>query len=333
MHKPRFFMLSQFSQIQLSIVSIAGGMAVCLLLFSLLLMTIPVQAMYPQTIVSTHGCAPNTPPPVSGTPLPVSTPGSVMLNEVLTSPHTTWNCQYPLVGSGPNFNSWIELYNPQNQPLNLYISHTQISLNGGSTWQSLPFGSVIAPNNFLVIFPLENNATPSSMWNIMLAIPSPTGETIIDQATVPVLLPDQSYGRIPDGSSNWQIIGQPTIDTSNDASNQPVTATPTKTPHPSHTPIPTKIPKPTKSTNSPSNPRATVTTNAGTQPAGNSLQMPSSTTPITGFPATTSTPLLSQNAPSTQNTASDIWHMAILISLFLLFCGLLVWCWRLFYSP
>jgi hypothetical protein len=333
MYKTRFFMTSHFPQIQVSGVFIARGISACLLLFSLFLMNMPVQATHLHMSPSTHPCAPNTPPPVSGTLLPASTPGDVMINEVLTNPNTSWNCQDPLVGSGPNFNSWIELYNPRSQPLDLFTSHAYISLDGGSTRQTLPFGSAIAPNNFLAVFPLENNAQPPQMWNIILAIPSPTGETILDQASIPVLLPDQSYGRIPDGSSNWQIVGQPTIDASNDASNQPITATPTKTSHPSQTATPTKIPKPTKGTSASSDPGTVGAPNTGTQPVGNQLQTPSSTAPITGSPATASTPIFGQSAPSASNTTSDAWQIAILISLLLLFCGTLLWGWRLFRTP
>ncbi|MEO7019617.1 MAG: hypothetical protein ABI234_05650 [Ktedonobacteraceae bacterium] len=325
---------------------------------SFFLLSMPVQAMptHLQTMNTAHGCAPNTPPPVSGTPIPVpATSGSVWINEVLSDPHTTWNCQYSLQGSGPIFNSWIELYNPQSLPLDLYASRIRISVNGGSNWYLLPFGSTIAPGGFFVVFPLENDPTPPSMWNVILSFAN-TG-IVIDQATIPLLLPDQSYARIPDGSANWQLVGQPTIDASNNASDQPVTATPTKTPSPTKTPTPTKTPSPTKTstptktssptktstptktssptrgTGSPGSIGATQPTNTGTQPAGNQLQLPSDTTSVTETPDTASTSGLGQSIPAVPNTALDAWHIVWLISLLLLFCGSLVWCWRIFHTP
>ncbi len=335
MRKTHFFASKHFSQSRLWTVSVALEMSLCLICSSFFLMSIPVQAMptHLQTMNTAHGCAPNTPPPVSGTPMPVpATSGSVWINEVLSNPKSTWNCSEPAGTFSPSTNSWIELYNPQNQALDLYTVHTEISLDGGTNWYHLPFGSAIAPGGFLVVFPLENYPTqPPSMWSVVLAFAS-TG-TVIDQVTIPTLLPDQSYARIPDGSANWQPVGQPTIDASNNASDQPITATPTKTPSPTKTPTPTKTSKPTKGSGPSSTTGATLPPNTGTQPAGNQLQLPSDTTSVTETPDTASTSGLGQSIPAVPNTGPDIWHIVWLISLLLLFCGSLVWCWRIFRTP
>lgn len=321
----RSFASNHLSQSQFRLAPITLGATIWLFLSSFFLMHIPVQATHLQTTASTHGCAPNTPPPVSGTTIPApAISGSVMINEVLSNPKSTWNCSDPAGDFSPSTDSWIELYNTQSQTLNLYASHAEISLDGGTNWYRLPFGSEIVPNGWLVIFPLEGLTTPPSpTWNMVFAV----GNTTIDQATIPTLLADQSYARVPDGSINWQSVGQPTIDASNNASGQPVTATPTKIPKP------TQTAKPTRATSSPGDPKATPSTYTGTQPAGNQLQIPPNPTSGTRLSATATTSILTQNTPATPSTTSDAWHMFTLISLLLLFCGSLVWCWWLFRSP
>lgn len=307
--------------------SLALSIVIAMLSSSLALLSMPAHATHLQATASTHGCAPNTPPPVAGTPvLPPSTPGSVWINEVLSSPKTNWNCTDPPGSFSLSTDSWIELFNPQSQALNLYAVHAEISLDGGSNWYTLPFGSAIAPGGFLVVFPLEGYPTsPSPAWNIMLAFASVN--SIIDQVNIPELLPDQSYARVPDGSTNWQPVGMPTIDASNNISSQPVTATPTKTPEPTKTLKPGRGPGSTGSTG------GTRPINTGTQPAGNQLQLPPDGTAPPETPGTGITPLSGQGPPSALNPLQNGWHIGLLVALLLLFGGALIWCWRLFRAP
>ncbi|MGH2478798.1 MAG: hypothetical protein ACRDHW_03980 [Ktedonobacteraceae bacterium] len=277
-----------------------------------------------QATTFTHGCAPNTPPPVAGTPVsPPATSGSVWVNEVLSNPKTNWNCSDPSGSFSPGTDSWIELYNPQSEALNLYAVHAEISLDSGTNWYTLPFGSAIAPGGFLVVFPLEGVASPPSAWSVVLAFASLN--SIIDQANIPALLPDQSYARVPDGSANWQPVGAPTIDASNNASNQPITATATKTP------APTKTSKPPRGSGSAGSTGVTPPANTGTQPAGNQLQLPPTVTSISQTPGAAATPASGQSLASASTTSLDIWHIVMLIALLLLFGGSLTWCWRLFH--
>src|SRR5260370_37029211 len=51
--------------------------------------------------------------------------------------------------------------------------------------------------------------------------------TTIDQVKVPQLAADQSYARLTDGASKWQVSTNPTIDASNNSST--VSSTPTST--------------------------------------------------------------------------------------------------------
>src|SRR5258708_12338098 len=100
---------------------------------------------------SGHGCAPPVPPPTPGSLAPAKI-GLIVINEILLLPHSTWNCSekgtYFL-----NSDTWLELYNPQNQAFNLYNSH--FAIDSGPTTNSFyfPFGVSIAAHAFLVVFP------------------------------------------------------------------------------------------------------------------------------------------------------------------------------------
>jgi len=114
------------------------------------------------------------------------------------------------------------LYNPQNQPLDLYSVHASIDSGPNTNSFYLPFGSAIAAHGYLVVFPRTAPsfvATESSTWRLLIS------GIAIDELKLLPLGEDQSYARIPDGGSTWQITSAPTID----ATNFLPLATPTKT--------------------------------------------------------------------------------------------------------
>ncbi len=293
----------------------------------------PVSATGPS-----HGCAPSIPPAVSGSPAPVpATPGIITLNEVLLNPATAWNCSDTAGVSSPT-DSWIELYNPQSQPLNLYTGHAMLDTGPGTNPYYFPLGASLAAQGFLVVFPftrLSISSTNSTALNVRLII---DGE-IIDQVAVPQLNPDESYARMPDGSGKWQITAAPTIDVSNMAGL--VTPTPTLNPTP---------------------PTSAGTGNNGNSSSGNTNNGSSSTTPVTGlvsgtqpawskvtFPVTptlnaisytsTSTPTTLSSPASTPvspvapvNNSSDTPRRIIVTLLLIALAATLFWCWRLFSS-
>src|SRR5258708_2351585 len=221
-----------------------------------------------------HTCAPDVPPAVSGTAIPApAIPGIVKINEVLSLPQSNWNCAEASTTYSVDTDSWIELYNPQKQPLDLFTAQAEISLDGGTNWSMLPDGSIISPGGFLVFFPpaLAHHALLSAAWHVVLFI----NFTTIDQVTTPVLEPDQSYAHIPDGSNLWQSVAQPTIGMSNNGSAQSVT--------PTSTLIEASIPSPTSTPSSPSSSQKTAIVNSvstsrasssDTQPAWSQLAFP-----------------------------------------------------------
>lgn len=290
------------------------------------LMTPPagVQAHSRQISVAAHGCAPDVPPVVSDTIPAQALPGSVLINEVVSQPKSGWNCSEPSGVFSQEKDSWIEFFNPQNRALDLYAAHALLSLNGGATTMYFPFGTSIAADSFLVIFPLEKQTSPApASWNITLSIDG----TTIDQAVIPLLQPDQSYARVPDGSTTWLYAGSPAIDTTNNNLNQPP-ATPT--------PTPTKTPQATSTPEQSATPQTAQPASFGTQPAWSQIKYPLDPSP-TVENTTTSTmsqepdtqqPGPTQDTPGPQNNGPSGWSVALIVLLALILLGTIVWSWR-----
>ena len=259
--------------------------------------------------VSAHGCASPTPPPTAGSPAQApASKGVVLLNEILLNPQSTWNCSE----SGTDFiskDTWVELYNPKNQPLNLYAAHAYLDSGPGTTIYYLPFGSAIAAHGFLVVFPRTvGNFAPEPAPTIRLLIAS----TTIDEVKVPRLAADQSYARLIDGASKWQDISTPTIDASNNTSG--VNSIPTS----QSTPAGYK--RPTNGNEHNNTPFAN-----GTQPAWSKLQLP---TPDTVPTASISSTPLPFSPPA--SSSSDLPRRIGMTALIVILASALFWCWRAF---
>ena len=86
---------------------------------ALLIVALFLNATTPRALsASIHGCASPNPPPVPGSPATApAIPGWLLINEVLLTPASTWNCSEPNGTFTPGRNAWVELYNPQSQPL------------------------------------------------------------------------------------------------------------------------------------------------------------------------------------------------------------------------
>ncbi|HVB25494.1 MAG TPA: hypothetical protein VNG51_26390 [Ktedonobacteraceae bacterium] len=267
----------------------------------------------PRSFAATgHNCAPPIPPPVPGAlENPPATPGILFINELLLVPHSIWNCSE----TGGNFSTqdaWIELYNPQSQPFNLYAAHTYIDTGSSTDAFYLPFGTAIAAYGFLVLFPFYSpNFRPGPSMTFRLII----GTTVIDQVAVPTLGPDQSYARTSDGGPNWQITASPTIDASNGS--------------PQSTPPATQGGGSSSGT-PPASPEAIAN---GTQPAWNQLLLPltpsTTTVPITRLnftPTTLVTPGLSTTNGLDAIQRIGLTCIVILLILVLFAC----WKWQLY---
>jgi len=262
-----------------------------------------------------HGCAPLVPPGIPGSPVPAPpAPGSIVINEVLLVPHSTWNCSE----SGSYFSTtdaWIELYNTQNQAFNLYAAHALIDSGPNTNAFSFPFGAAIAAHGYLVVFPRSSSDFVSSETAALrLVIP----QAVVDQVTVPPLGQDQSYTRTSDGAASWEITSAPTID----ARNTSLQATPTATTSP-------KGPGGTGSARTPVGSYSgdhTVLVD-GVQPDWNRLQIPTAT-PTASVVLHPATPPASTLSPG--SSGSDLPRRIALTVLAIALAATLFWCWKVF---
>jgi hypothetical protein len=268
-----------------------------------------------------HGCAPYIPPTVSGNPSPApAVPGIIVINEVLLAPHSTWNCSESSGNYSLLSDTWIELYNTQNQPFNLYAAHAEIDSGPNTNYFHTPFGASIAAHGYLVLFPrYDAGFVMTETSTLRLNI----GNAIVNQVTIPQLGPDQSYARASDGASAWQLTSAPTID----ASNAPVQAAPTATPPSSRL---TGVSGDTTHRGQSGNTQ-TSTSKAlvnGIQPPWSNLQLPT-VTPTSAIYTPPPTGTTSQ--PPTSN-AIDLPRRITLTILFILLALTILWYWRLYYK-
>jgi hypothetical protein len=272
-----------------------------------------------------HGCAPGTPPPVAGTLAdPEATAQVVFLNEVLSNPGSTWNCSDTGAKSAQN-ETWVELYNPQKQALDLYAVHSSLDSGPNTTPFYLPVGAAIASQGFLVVFPPVaifaqlSSSAGSSLLRLLI------NGTVVDQVTLFPLVSDTSYARIPDGGDSWQVTDAPTID----ASNVPPTPTPeaTRTSQSSSSKTAGNKSSAQQSTRTLDTGAISDTGNQliGTQPAWNALLVPAATHYV---PETTPS-TISHPAPQVNN-AADLPRKILLTSLAVASLIGLLWCSRFF---
>lgn len=276
----------------------------------LLLLQFTFVRVHAATVV--HGCAPSVPPLLPGTPgLPPTTPGIVLINEVLNNPGSTWNCAEAPKTFSLMTDSWVELYNPQNQPFDLYAAHTSLDSGPNTFTFQFPFGAAIAARAYMVVFPDSYSGMLKAGNNLRLTIAG----TEIDQVSIPALTADTSYARIPDGSTNWQIVTKPTINASNMSSTG---ATPT--------PLSTQG-SGNQSNGYSGNSNTTPTIANGNQPGWTKLRLPATIAPETPV---ANTPLLNLQSSPAPTGAWDGPRRILLTVLVVALALVLFWCWKLF---
>jgi len=285
-----------------------------------LFLSITTRSVSASTLVG-HGCAPFIPPGVSGTPNPApAASGIIVINEVLLVPHSTWNCTESSGNYSLLSDTWIELYNTQNQPFNLYAAHAEIDSGPNTNFYHLPFGASIAAHGFIVLFPrYDASFLSTETSNLRLLI----GNAVVDQVTVPKLAPDQSYARAADGASTWQVTNAPTID----ANNASFQATPTVTsPSSGQNGSGGNTANRGHSGDTPTSTSKTLIN--GVQPQWGKLQLPT-VTPTSAI-NTAQTTTTTSPSPGSNITALPL-RIALTVLLILL-ALIILWCWRVFFK-
>ncbi len=260
---------------------------------------------------STHGCTSPIPPPMPGSPVPApAIPGRLLINELLSMPGSTWNCSELNKTFSLSSDSWIELYNPQSQPYNLYAAHASFDTGPNTLAYYLPSGAAIAPHGYLVLFPAVYLGSLIIQANLRLVIAGVT----IDQVNIPALPTDQSFARIPDGSNFWRITNTSTIDTSNMASQISPTSSPSN-----------------QGSGGFGNATPTSAPITGTQTVWSNLQLPTPVDTASSAAKPTFAPV--STSSTSVNDGWDTPRRILLTTLAVALALMLFWCWRLFNTP
>jgi len=137
----------------------------------------------------------------------------VVINEIMASNFST------VTDNFGEYEDWIELYNKNTQPMDIsgfYLTDNPINLN---KWE-LPAGTIIQPNDYLIVWADEDSAQGPYHANFKL---SGIGEMlylldpalkIVDSLSWGIQVTDQGYARVPNGSGPFIIQG-PTFGANN----------------------------------------------------------------------------------------------------------------------
>jgi hypothetical protein len=248
-----------------------------------------------------------------------ATPGIVLINEILPFPTLPWNCAVP--EASYQTDGWIEIYNPQDQPFDLYAARTTLDEGPGTSSYTLQPGAVVPAHGFFTCFPFMSGKLTTSATPRPLSLRLLIFQTVIDQITTPSLPLDTSYARIPDGSDNWQITTTPTINSNNSLPTTPLSGTST---HTSLTPKVRATSTP-RQDSTPNHAHAT-TTATNIQPTWSALWFPSTKTPDTPLTYSSTPTTITPNSVLSEN--KPMLPVKILLTiLVLLLLGVMLWRW------
>ncbi len=155
---------------------------------------------------------PNTDTSVTAVFAPDNGFQNILINEVMPS-----NSNF----SEDNFqqnDDWLELFNPNNHPVNLSGSHFNFN---GTIW-TIPNGTIIEAHDYLLFWNDKETYQGKNHTNFKLSnsqntvyLIDPNGNTL-DSLDYPATTSDKSYGRFPNGSQTFSEFDGPTPNMSND---------------------------------------------------------------------------------------------------------------------
>ncbi|HUH73364.1 MAG TPA: CotH kinase family protein [Chitinophagales bacterium] len=144
---------------------------------------------------------------------------SIVINELMAKNTNS------LQDEDGDYSDWIELYNTTDSAIDLLNYKLSDDKTNPNKWV-FPEVSIL-PKSYLLIFASDKNRLDIAELHTNFKI-STSGEKLylfndfgelIDQTDAIDLSSDESYCRIPDGSSNWVVINTPTPNSSNNNSN------------------------------------------------------------------------------------------------------------------
>ena len=145
---------------------------------------------------------------------------NLTINEIMSKNNGT------ILDSDNETSDWIELYNSSNQTINL-LNFGMSDEEGNLFKWGFPDINIPPNSTYLIFASGKNSITNTEIHtNFKIAalgeelyLTNPQGE-LIDILPAKILLEDESYGRLPDGSDNILLLDLPSPGSSNNASNQ-----------------------------------------------------------------------------------------------------------------
>ena len=144
---------------------------------------------------------------VPGDPLPAGDiPDGLVINEFMA------NNDEAVAGPDGNYPDWIELYNGDSESVDLSGMYLSDDVSNPDAWQ-FPSGTSIAAGGFLVVW-ADNNPERGGMHASFglnaigesVCLFAGDGSTLVDSVDFGEQFNDVSYGRLPDGGSDWSYL-------------------------------------------------------------------------------------------------------------------------------
>jgi hypothetical protein len=124
--------------------------------------------------------------------------------------------------AGPDGNSpdWIELFNAGDEAIDLSGMYLTDDLTDHTAWQ-FPEDTYIKAGGYLLVWADRDGEDLCTSFGLNangeeIGLFASDGETLIDSVVFVKQLRDVSYGRIPDGSSNWDYLPTSTPGSANE---------------------------------------------------------------------------------------------------------------------
>jgi hypothetical protein len=133
-----------------------------------------------------------------------ATAGNIVINEAMTSNNL-------IEDEYGESDDWVELYNNSDEVVELSSCFLSDDPSDIQRW-AFPPNTLIAPHSYLIVWADDDEEQFFRHTNFSLAasgsplILSNSNGEIIDNINLPALLPNQTYGRYPNGTGEWNYL-------------------------------------------------------------------------------------------------------------------------------